>query len=186
MRALFRLFGRFRRDQSANVAVIFGIACVPLITAIGCAVDYSQATRIRAKLQSAADAAAVAAISQKSPGFIAAAAMSGNGTVTAGGDDANRVFDGNMSQLTGITPTRTSTVTKTGVKLTAYVQSSADVPTTFMSIWGTQKRHGNGQLKCVRVATALSRFLSHAGPVGIDGVAIDRRRANAAVPGQPG
>ena len=75
MRNLFRLIGRFRRDQRGNIAVIFAIACVPLISAIGCAVDYSMATRMKAKLQSAADAASVASISQKSAGCLAAAAM---------------------------------------------------------------------------------------------------------------
>ena len=75
MSNLFRLFGRFGKDQRGNIAVIFAIACVPIISAVGCAVDYSMATRLKAKLQSAADAASVAAISQKSAGYIAAAAM---------------------------------------------------------------------------------------------------------------
>jgi Flp pilus assembly protein TadG len=43
------------------------------MSAVGCAVDYSMASRIKAKLQSAADAASIAAIAQKSPGYIAAA-----------------------------------------------------------------------------------------------------------------
>lgn len=140
MRNLFRLIGRFGRDRGGNLAVIFAIACVPLISAVGCAVDYSWATRMRAALQSAADGAAVAAISQKSPGFVAAAAMSGNGSVTAGVSDANKVFDANMSQVTGLTNlSRTSTMTKTGIKLTSNVQFSADVPTSFMKVVGFQK-----------------------------------------------
>lgn len=141
MRALHRLLSRFRRDQSANIAVIFALALVPLISAVGCAVDYTMASRMRAKLQAAADGAAVAAISQKSPGFIAAAAMSGNGSVTAGVTDSNNVFDGNMSQVpSGLTNlSRTSTVTKTGVKLASNVTFSADVPVTFMKVVGYQK-----------------------------------------------
>src|ERR1700737_5668984 len=95
------LISRFRRDKKANIAVIFAIALIPILTALGCAVDYSLATRMKAKLQSAADAASVAAISQKSPGVIAAAAMSGNGSVPAGVTDANNVFNGNMSGITG-------------------------------------------------------------------------------------
>jgi Flp pilus assembly protein TadG len=84
MRSFFRLIDRFRRDKRANVAMIFGITAIPLISAIGCAVDYSMATRMRAKMQSAADAASVASLSQKSAGYTAAAAMTGNGSVTAG------------------------------------------------------------------------------------------------------
>lgn len=66
MRSFSSLLNRFRRDRRGNIAVIFGIACIPLISAVGCAIDYSEATRMKAKLQSAADAAAVASISQNS------------------------------------------------------------------------------------------------------------------------
>ena len=59
MRSFSSLMNRFRRDQRGNIAVIFAIAAIPLISAVGCAIDYSEATRIKAKLQSAADAAAV-------------------------------------------------------------------------------------------------------------------------------
>jgi Flp pilus assembly protein TadG len=140
MRKLLGEIGRFRRDKSGNVAVIFVIALLPLLAAVGSAIDYSLATRMRSKLQSAADAASVASISQKSPGFTAAAAMTGDGSVVAGVADANKVFDGNMSGVTGYTNlTRTSTVTKTGIKLTSNVQFSADVPVTFMQVMGHTK-----------------------------------------------
>jgi Flp pilus assembly protein TadG len=140
MRHFSRLIRRFCSDRRGNIAVIFAIACVPLISAIGCAVDYSLATRMKAKLQSAADAAGVASISENSPGYLAAAAMSGNGSVAAAVTDANKVFDGNVSTTSGYTNlSRTSTVTKTGIKLTSNVTFSADVPVTFMKILGYQK-----------------------------------------------
>jgi Flp pilus assembly protein TadG len=131
---------RFCRDRRGNVAIIFAIAAIPLISAIGCAVDYSQATRMKAKLQAAADAASIAALSQKSPGFIAASVMTGNGSVTDGVNDANNVFDANMKEVTGFLspPSRTSVVTKTGIKLAATVTFSADVPVTFMKVLGYQ------------------------------------------------
>lgn len=139
MRNILRLIGRFRGDQRGNIAVIFAIACVPLISAIGCAIDYSFATRMKAKLQSAADAASVASISQNSAGYLAAAAMTTDGSVSAAVTDANGIFDGNMSTITGYTNlSRTSTVTKAGIKLTSNVQFSADVPVTFMKILGYQ------------------------------------------------
>src|SRR4051794_13432884 len=139
MRAFLSLLNRFRRNRSGNIAVLFGIACVPLISAVGCAVDYSMAARTRAKLQSAADGAAVAAISQKSPGFVAASAMTGDGSVTAGVTDGNAVFDGNINGVTGFNNlSRTSIVTKTGIKLASTVQFSADVPTSFMKVVGFQ------------------------------------------------
>jgi Flp pilus assembly protein TadG len=137
MRNLFSLIGRFGKDRRGNIAVIFAIALLPILTAVGCAVDYSLATRMRAKLQAAADAASVAAISQKSPGYVAAAAMTGNGSVSAAVTDANNVFNGNMSAITGYTNLSvTSTVSKTGIKLASNVQFSADVPVVFMKVVG--------------------------------------------------
>ena len=50
MHSLPRLIGRFGKDRRGNIAVIFAIACVPIISAVGCAVDYSMATRMKAKL----------------------------------------------------------------------------------------------------------------------------------------
>jgi Flp pilus assembly protein TadG len=130
------LISRFRRDKKANIAVIFGIAIIPILTALGCAVDYSLATRLKAKLQAAADAASVAAIAKNSLGYIQASSMTSDGTVSA--DDALNVFNGIMSKTTGYTNVTapTATITKTGIKLTSNVQFSAAMPTTFLSAVG--------------------------------------------------
>ena len=137
MRNMLRLIGRFRRDRRGNIAVIFAIACVPLISAIGCAIDYTRATQIQSKLQAAIDAASVGSIAKTSPGFIAAAAMTGSGAIPAGVDDATNIFTGNMSGVTGYTlKSMTPTVTKTGIKITSNVTFSANVPTMFLGVMG--------------------------------------------------
>ena len=139
MRALLRTIDGFGTDRCGNIAVIFALALLPVLSAIGCAVDYSMATRTKAKLQSAADAASVAAIAQKSPGYVAAAAMTGDGAITVAVDDAYKVLDGNMNQVTGYANlSRTATATKTGIKLTSRVDFSADVPVTFLKLLGYQ------------------------------------------------
>jgi len=139
MRNLLRLIGRFRNDRRGNIAVIFTLAMIPLVSALGSAVDYSMATRMKAKLQSAADAASVASISQNSAGYLAATQMQSDGTIPAGVTDANAIFDGNMNTIGGYQNlTRTSTVTKTGIKLNSSVTFSAQVPTTFMRVIGMQ------------------------------------------------
>src|SRR5277367_5676477 len=113
-----KLFSRFRGNTKGNVAIIFAIACIPILTAIGCAIDYSLAVRMKSKMQSAADAASVGAISQSSPGYTAAEAMSGNGAVTAGVADATNIFNGNMNNVTGYSGLAvTPTVTKTNTTL---------------------------------------------------------------------
>jgi Flp pilus assembly protein TadG len=133
------MVGGFGTDRRGNMAVIFALVLLPLMSAIGCAVDYTMAARIKAKLQSAADAASVAAIAQKSPGYVAAAAMTSDGPVAVAVDDAYRVLDGNVSSVTGYANlSRTSTVTKTGIQLVSRIDFSADVPVIFLKVLGYQ------------------------------------------------
>lgn len=56
-----RLLRRFTGDAGGNVAIIFAVALVPMIALAGAAVEYSSISNARAKLQAAADAAALAA-----------------------------------------------------------------------------------------------------------------------------
>jgi Flp pilus assembly protein TadG len=154
---LSALVSRFHNDSRGNIAVTFTIALLPIVAAVGCAVDYSLATRMKAKLQSAADAASVASISQKSPGYVAAAQMTGDGVVAAGVTDANNVFNGNMSAVTGFSNlVLTSTVTKTGIKLASNVQFSANVPVVFMKVLGYQTLTVTGYSKA---AASLPPYL---------------------------
>jgi Flp pilus assembly protein TadG len=121
-----RMLRRFRANRRGNVAVIFALACLPLLAAVGCAVDYSGAVRTRSKMQSAADAASVGSVSAKSPGFLAAQAMTGDGSVAAGVTDATNIFNGNMSGQSGYSGLKlTPVVNKTGSSLTSSVTFSA-------------------------------------------------------------
>ena len=131
---------RFRRDTRANIAITFALATIPILGAVGAATDYSLATRIRTKLQSAADTAAVAAVSEKSAGWTAAMAMSTDGAVPAGVTEATNVFRGVASTMTGFQNLQvtTSTVTKTGTNLNSSFTFSAEVPVTFMKALGWQ------------------------------------------------
>jgi Flp pilus assembly protein TadG len=137
---LTALLRRFRSNSSGNIAVIFAIALLPILTAIGAATDYSMATRMKAKMQSAADAAAVASISKNSAGYLAASTMTGNGSVAAGLTDAQNIFNGNLNAVSGYgsLSLNGTTVTKTGIVLNSVVQFSATVPTVFMKVLGYQ------------------------------------------------
>ena len=140
MHTFFRLIGRFRRDRRGNIAVIFAVACVPLISAIGCAVDYTRAVTIRSKLQAAVDAASVGSVARLSPGSTAAATMSSDGPIQAGVDDATKIFNGNVSGMTGYTLNSfTPSVTKSGVTIVSDIRFSADVPTMFLGVIGKSK-----------------------------------------------
>jgi len=137
MRTLIRAISRFRRDRSGNIAMTFGLAVLPLVVAVGCAVDYSRANQIRSKLLSAADAASVGSVSKSSPGFIAAGAMTSDGPIAAGQADATNIFNGNILNQSGFTLTDvTPTMTKTGSVVTSTVQFTAVVPTLFLGVIG--------------------------------------------------
>jgi Flp pilus assembly protein TadG len=134
---LRKIISSFAGNTRGNIAVTFAIASLPILTAIGCAVDYSFAVRMKAKLQAAADAATVGAIAQSSPGYTAASAMTGNGTVASANTDASNIFTANMNGVTGYTNlVVTPTVTKTGSTLASNVTFSAKVATTFLRILG--------------------------------------------------
>ena len=139
------LISRFRRDTSANIAVIFAIATIPILTAVGCATDYSMAARMKTKLQSAADTASLASVSVNSAGWTAASQMTSNGAVPAGVTEANKMFNGNAATFSGYQNLSVnSTVTKAGAVLTSTVNFSADVPVTFMKVAGWSTMHISG------------------------------------------
>ena len=150
---LTALLRRFRSNSNGNIAVTFALALLPILSAIGAVTDYSLASRMKAKMQSAADAAAVASISKNSAGYLAASTMTGNGTVSAGLTDANNIFCGNLnvpdavsgigcnvppSSGFGSLSLKGTSVTKTGIVLNSVVQFSATVPVVFMKVLGYQ------------------------------------------------
>ena len=57
------LISSFRGNKRGNVAVITALALLPMVAAMGCAVDYSMASMVKTKLQAAADAASLATVS---------------------------------------------------------------------------------------------------------------------------
>jgi Flp pilus assembly protein TadG len=157
-RRLAALTVRFRRSQRGNAAIIFALALLPILAAVGCAIDYSEKTRIQAKMQAAADAAAVASVSFNSAGFKAAANMTANGPVPAGAAEANGIFNGNVANFSKLYVglSESSTVTKTGNTLTSVVNFSAQVPVTFMKVLGWQTMTIGGQSKA---ANAMPLYL---------------------------
>jgi Flp pilus assembly protein TadG len=178
---------RFRRDQRANIAVVFSVALLPVLTAVGCAVDYSQTVRVQAKLQAAADLASVASIAAKSPGYLAAAAMTGDGSVPAGATDAANIFNGNVSAA-GSEYTHLSaaaSVVKTGRTLTSTVMFSASVPVTFLQVLG----YSSLTISSSAIATsALPAFLDFylmldvSGSMGLPSTAAEQARLAAINP----
>jgi Flp pilus assembly protein TadG len=59
-----RLLDRLRRNQRANVLMIFGFTVLPLTFATGMGIDYARAMKAQTKLNAVADAAALTAVSK--------------------------------------------------------------------------------------------------------------------------
>ncbi len=72
--SIFRRFGkvarRFAGADQGNIAVIFAIACVPLISFVGAAIDYSRANNARSSMQAALDSTALMVSKDLTSGLI--------------------------------------------------------------------------------------------------------------------
>jgi Flp pilus assembly protein TadG len=58
--ALLHRLGCFARDPKGNVAMLFGLAAIPLLICIGAGIDYGRALIVQERMASAADAAGLA------------------------------------------------------------------------------------------------------------------------------
>jgi Flp pilus assembly protein TadG len=100
----FRAIHRFFNDRRGGITSMFALGVPVVAFAIGAAVDYGRAAQVRTKLNAAADAAALAALTP---------AMLQQGA-SAGQTAAVNMFNGQISGVTGLAPNLTSvTVTIT-------------------------------------------------------------------------
>jgi Flp pilus assembly protein TadG len=83
MRALKQLLARLRDATEGSVAVIFGLALIPVMISVGAAVDYSRANAVKSFLQGSIDAAVMAAAKDGSSSWNAVALNTLNGNLAA-------------------------------------------------------------------------------------------------------
>ena len=110
---------RLIQDVRGNVAILFGLAIIPLALGVGVGVDYGRALLVRERMQSALDAATLAVGSW--PGL----------SDTEMKTKAQEYFDANYpsNSFGAVSPLTLSTSGNTIV-----VSASGSVPTTFMRI----------------------------------------------------
>jgi hypothetical protein len=77
------LLRAFCRAGSGSISVYFALAAIPIIGAIGAAIDLSKANDVKSRLQKSLDAAVLAGVTQTSAQQISAAAAFFNGDYTA-------------------------------------------------------------------------------------------------------
>jgi hypothetical protein len=116
MLSTLKLLRRFCSRTDASIATTFALALIPIMTAVGAAVDYSRANSAKAYLQSALDTALIAGAKDASSNWMQV---------------AQNVFSGNLAtkNLSAPTPTFTSESDST---YTGSVTTS--VPTSVLGI----------------------------------------------------
>jgi Flp pilus assembly protein TadG len=118
----------FSRDRSGNVIMLFALAIVPMAGFAGALIDYSRAANVRLQLNAAADAAALAAVSQNAMLKSLADAKA----------DAEKIFDTDATEYKGTVQTRSVTLENIGLGRSVKVTYTASVPVNFMNLVGIQ------------------------------------------------
>ncbi|CCE01436.1 pilus assembly protein TadG-related protein [Bradyrhizobium sp. STM 3809] len=110
---------RFWRAQDGQISMIFAITIIPIVIAIGTAVDFSKSSDTKTQLQKAVDAAVLAGVIQPSGQQVST---------------ANAIFKGDFGGRFGTSATASFTANSDG-SLTG--SASATVNTSFLTVMGT-------------------------------------------------
>jgi hypothetical protein len=111
------IFVRFREAREGQVAVVFALSLLPILSFVGASVDYSRANGIRANIQQALDAAVLAGASNGSSDWQSAALSVFNVNLSAQGVSVGSpTFSINNSHYLG--------------------SVSASIPTTYLGVIG--------------------------------------------------
>ena len=144
---------RFIRARDGNIAVIFAIAAVPVISLVGAAIDYTRANRARSAMQAALDSTALMLAKDLADGTITKDQVTAKATIYFGGlynnNDAKTVkIDASYS--TGTSIGSTILVTGAGAITTDFLKVAGfpnlNVNTSSTAAWGNVR---------MRVAMAL-------------------------------
>ncbi len=141
-RAMHRMFGvfprAFHRSVSGNVSIVFALSLIPMIGFVGLGIDYGMALSAKAKLDSAADAAAVAAVAT-AKAYVAANPKDSNLTadaIAAGQARGLTAFAVNAGAVSyAVTPTPSVKVSFKGQTFTSAVQYSTATRNNFGQIF---------------------------------------------------
>lgn len=134
MRRICRTLGA---DRSGAISLVFALMILPLMFAVGAAVDYAIAARSKEMLQAAADAAAVGAISMSSTAVTAVIQKGASGEITVAEADALKIAQTNFNgaRFSAITASKIE-VYYVGGTFTSSVTLTSTVPTYFVQLLG--------------------------------------------------
>lgn len=175
---------RFWRDERGNVALLFGICVVPLLLAVGMAIDYTRAVNARTAMQAALDNAALM-VMKDSVGL-------STSEITA---RAQSYFQGLLSRkdINGVSVT-VSYTPDTGKGASLKLGATGALPTDFMRIAGYPTMNldvgstaawGNTRLRVALALDSTGSMAQHGKMPAMQSAAkslIDQLKANAKNP----
>ena len=144
VRLIGRQLARFAAAEQGNIAVVFAIALVPVLSFIGAAVDYSRAVQARTSMQAALDSAALMLSKDVSAGTITTSEISTKaqayfnalftGTSAVPSVSVAAAYTASTSMGSTIQLTGTGTYTTTFMKIAGF--PTLGIGTTSTSAWG--------------------------------------------------
>jgi Flp pilus assembly protein TadG len=131
LRRLISLVGgqvsRFHGDENGAMAMMMGLAAIPLIFSIGAGIDYGSANMVKSKLDAVADTAALSAVDH----------LAITGTAAAAQTTAQATFNAQAVNIANVAVSNISaTVTDSVTARTAVVNYTATKSNLFMGIFG--------------------------------------------------
>jgi Flp pilus assembly protein TadG len=118
---------RFFQNESANLTIIFALSLLPIVFLVGMGLDFTVATQKKARLDAAADAAALSAVTPQMA----------NQTIAATQALSQKMFTGQASAVSGLNYNAPNvTVTQNGLVRTATVSYTASSNNAFAGILG--------------------------------------------------
>jgi len=134
---LFNKLQKLQADERGNVALMMGILLIPLVGAVGYGIDYTRAVSYKMKLDSAANAAALAGMDTARALLLSNPNMSPDSIKAAADARAQQVF-------IGLAPKQAPYIFKSlgfsrvGETIGGSVTYTASMPTTFTNVVGLQ------------------------------------------------
>jgi hypothetical protein len=177
-------FSAIGRDKSGNFGIILALLMAPIALAMGTAIDYGYAMSVRTEMQSAADIAAVQALSEQSAGVIAALTQSLSGELQLAETDAGYLFEANLQNKSkDYLNSKEINIVRTGNTFVSTVSFKATVPTSFLGMFGVRKIEVAGTAKGVYVPASYIDFhlmLDNSPSMGLGATTadIDKMEAN--------
>jgi Flp pilus assembly protein TadG len=188
LRSLYRRCRGLGRDKRGNAAIIFALTAVPLIALTGLGVDYYTGLSYKARLDAAADAAALAAINA-TKAYVGANPQSQSGAtisaaaLTTGQTQGGQAFNANAGASGLLVPQSALQVTvvqnaTNPLVIDATVQYAANVPTNFGGLVGVKTFNVGGTSKASMELGAYQDFylvLDTSASMGLPTAAIDQQ-----------